>query len=86
MGCLQMSVCHGTCDFVLAPTLRQIIPPQILAAISMFTFVSTVTTVSNNPVSNDGSILVVIINFSTPLSPSCEEGVLTLYPSPKSLP
>ena len=23
---------------------------------------------------------------STPLSPSCEEGILTLYPSPKSLP
>ena len=43
----------------------------------MFAFVSTVTTVSNDPVSNDGSILVVIINFSTPLSPSCEEGSLT---------
>ena len=48
----------------------------------MFAFVSTVTTVSNNPVSNGGSVLVVIINFSTPLSPSCEEGVLNPLPSP----
>ena len=52
-------------------SLRQLLDksyPQILAAISMFAFVSTVT------VSNGGSILVVIIIFSTPLSPSCEEG------------
>ena len=49
----------------------------------MFAFVSTVTTVSNDPVSNGGSILVVIINFSTPLSPSCEEGVLNPLPSPR---
>ena len=62
-------------------SLRQLLGksyPQILAAISMFAFVSTVTTVSNNPVSNGGSILVVIIKiifiFSTPLFPSCEEG------------
>ena len=51
----------------------------------MFAFVSTVTTVSNDPVSNGGSILVVIINFSTPLSPSCEEGVLNPLPSPLPL-
>ena len=49
----------------------------------MFAFVSTVTTVSNDPVSNGGSILVVIINFSTPLSPSCEEGILNPLPSPR---
>jgi len=53
----------------------------------MFAFVSTVTTVSNDPVSNGGSILVVIIKiifiFSTPLFPSCEEGVLNPLPSPR---
>ena len=55
----------------------------MLAAISMFAFVSTVTTASNDWVSNGGSILVVIINFSTPLSPSCEEGGLNPLPSPR---
>ena len=44
----------------------------------MFAFVSAVTTVSNDPVCNGGSILVVIIKIifilSTLLSPSCEEG------------
>ena len=54
---------------------------QWVRHISIFSFklafVSSVTTVSNDPVSNGGSILVVIINFSTPLSPSCEEGSLT---------
>ena len=49
----------------------------------MFAFVSAVTTVSNDPVSNGGSIVVVIINFSTPLSPSCEEGGLNSLPSPR---
>ena len=53
----------------------------------MFAFVSTVTTVSNDPVSNGGSILVVIIKiifiFSIPLFPSCEEGVLNPLPSPR---
>ena len=61
-------------------SLRQLLGksyPQILAAISMFAFVSTVTTVSNDPVSNGGSILVVIINFSTPLSPLTKRGSLT---------
>lgn len=45
----------------------------------MFAFVSAVTTVSNDPVSNDGSILVVIIKiifiFSTPLSPLAKRGI-----------
>ena len=60
---------------------------QWVRHISIFSFklafVSSVTTVSNDPVSNGGSILVVIINFSTPLSPSCEEGVLNPLPSPR---
>ena len=43
----------------------------------MFAFVSTVTTVSNDPVSNGGSILVVIINFSTPCPPLAKRGSLT---------
>ena len=60
---------------------------QWVRHISIFSFklafVSTVTTVSNDRGSNGGSILVGIINFSTPLSPSCEEGVLNPLPSPR---
>ena len=60
---------------------------QWVRHISIFSFklafVSTVTTESNDRVSNGGSILVGIINFSTPLSPSCEEGVLNPLPSPR---
>ena len=60
---------------------------QWVRHISIFSFklafVSTVTTVSNDRGSNGGSILVGIINFSTPLSPSCEEGGLNPLPSPR---